>query len=195
MEYNYYKEIMLVKEIFMNTNSKNLIRASMLLAFAVVFQILGRNIPQVNQLLVGPVVNSVLIIAACMCGLGLAIAVGSLTPIIALAVGQLPGAFAPFIPFIIIGNAIFIIVFYFIKSYGNMGKYAGIAFAALIKAGFLFLSASKLIHILNLSIPPKLAAKLVIMMGIPQLVTAIIGGLLGVIFIEVISKRKILINS
>ena len=56
---------------------------------------------------------------------------------------------------------------------------------------FLSLSASKLIPLLKLNIPEKMAAMLVISMGIPQLITALIGGAFALILIEILRKRKV----
>lgn len=174
----------------MNDKVKNLVRASLLLAIAIIIQFLGKNIPQINQFLVGPVVNAILIITAFVCGTWWGVGVGVLTPIMAWLVGQLPGPMAPFIPFIMIGNALFVIFFGILKNYQKWGKYIGLLLGSFIKFLFLSLSAAKLITVFNIGLPPKVASKLVIMMGTPQLITALIGGAIALVLIKLLTKRK-----
>lgn len=174
----------------MNDRVKKLVRASLLLAIAIIVQILGRNIPQINQFLVGPIVNSILILTAFVCGTWWGIGVGVLTPVIAWLVGQLPGPMAPFIPFIMIGNALFVIFFGILKDQQKWGKYIGLILGSFVKFLFLSFSAAKLITVFNIGLPAKVANKLVIIMGIPQLITALIGGVIALVLIEILTKRK-----
>lgn len=172
-------------------NVKKLIRASLLLALAIVAQAIGRGFPQISQLFVGSIVNCILIIAALTCSTYLGTLVGVLTPILAWVIGQLPPPMGPFVPFIVIGNAIYIILFSLIyKKKNNLRKYLSIIIAAIFKYFFLFISSSKLIYLFNLNIPKKVANKLVIMMGFPQLITALIGGALALLLHEMLIKRK-----
>lgn len=71
-------------------NVKKLIRASLLLALAIVAQAIGRGFPQISQLFVGSIVNCILIIAVLTCSTYLGTLVGVLTPILAWGIGQLP---------------------------------------------------------------------------------------------------------
>lgn len=174
-----------------NSNINKLIKASLFLALAIVFQVIGKTVPQISQFFVGPAVNAILILTVAICGGIYGVLVGSLTPILAWLTGQLPSALGPFIPFIIIGNMLFVLSFAFISKRGKYGKYIGIIIGAFIKYMFLSLSASKLIPLLKLNIPEKMAAMLVISMGIPQLITALIGGAFALILIEILRKRKV----
>jgi riboflavin transporter len=179
-----------------NKNVTCLVQSSILLASAIVFQIVGSKVPGINQLLVGSVINAVLIVAAYVCGGFYGTAIGVLTPWTALLVGQLKPAMAPFIPFIMIGNAIFVICFSILASKNKYGKYAGIAFGALFKFGFLYLSATKLIYLFKMNFPNNVAKALSTAMGTTQLITAIIGGAIAITLIEVLVKRvKISQNS
>lgn len=164
-------------------------RSALLLAIAIVFQILGRTFPQISQFLVGPVVNALLILACCICGLWYGVLVGALTPLLAWLVGQLAAPFGPFIPFIMIGNALFIIVFNIFNSKQGLRTYIGVILGAIIKFGFLFFSASKLVKLFALNLPEKVANKLIIAMGIPQLITALIGGILAIFIYKLLVKR------
>lgn len=175
-----------------SVRTKNLIRSSLLLALAIVLQLVGSRVPQqINQFLVGPAVNAILIISAYICGKFWGISIGILTPLLAWLVGQLAAPFAPFIPFIMIGNAIFVLSFSLLKDFKKFGAYLGIIIGAVLKYVFLFLSASKLVGLLNLSIPKKLAGKLILAMGIPQLITALVGGAVALIIIKILESRNI----
>lgn len=176
--------------VIMNKNSRNLVLSSLFLAVAIVFQFIGRVLPQISQIFVGPAVNAVLILSAAICGLGWGVSVGCLTPLLAWLLGQLPAAFGPFIPFIMIGNSIFIVMFYLFKSYKKWGDAVGIVSGALLKFLFLYISATKLINILSLGINPKVAQKLSVAMGSIQLITALAGGALAIIIINLLKRRK-----
>ncbi|MGV8981391.1 ECF transporter S component [Clostridium sp.] len=168
-----------------------LVKASLFLALAIVFQVIGKTTGQISQFFVGPAVNTILILTAAICGGFYGVLVGCLTPILAWLTGQLAGALAPFIPFIIIGNILFVLSFVILNNRGKYGKYLGVIIGAFIKYLFLSISASKLIPLFKLNIPAKIANNLVIAMGIPQLITALIGGALALILIAILEKRKI----
>ncbi|MBU3128114.1 ECF transporter S component [Clostridium tagluense] len=174
-----------------NLNINKLVKASLFLAIAIVFQVIGKTAPQISQFFVGPAINAVLILTAAICGGVFGVLVGCLTPLLAWLTGQLPSAFGPFIPFIIIGNILFILSFVTISNRGKYGKYLGIIIGAFIKYIFLWISASKLITLFQLNIPAKIANKLIIGMGIPQLITALIGGAFALLLIEILKKRKV----
>jgi riboflavin transporter len=172
-----------------NKNVTYLVQSSVLLASAIVFQIVGSRIPGINQLLVGSVINAVLLVAAYLCGTFYGAAIGVLTPWTALLVGQLKPAMAPFIPFIMIGNALFVICFGLLASKMQKGKYAGIALGAVLKFSFLYFSATKLIYLFKMNLPANIAKALATAMGSTQLVTALIGGALALALIETLVKR------
>ncbi|GKU27653.1 ECF transporter S component [Clostridium folliculivorans] len=165
------------------------VKAAFLLAIAIVFQFLGRNIPGINQFLVGPVVNAVLILATFICGSRLGALVAVLTPILAWIVGQLATAMAPFIPFIVVGNLIYILTFSILKNKKH-GLYIGIILGSFIKFAFLSFSASNILKAIDIGIPKKILEKLAVSMGIPQLITALAGGIIAIILIKLLYKRK-----
>lgn len=173
-------------------NIKNLLRSALLLAIAIIFQIVGKNVPAISQAFVGPAVNAVLIITAYTCGTVWGITVGALTPLLAWLTAQLPSPMGPFIPFIMMGNCIFVTSFGLLKNKGALGKTLGIVIGAILKYLFLFLSASKLVSVFKLGIPEKIAEKLIIMMGLPQLATALVGGFAALALIEILRKRKVI---
>lgn len=174
----------------MKSNTKSIVTAAMLLAIAIVMQIIGRNIPQINQFLVGPVVNAVLLLTTIYCGAKWGVLTGILTPLMAYLVGQLLPPMAPFIPFIMIGNIIYVIVFALLRKH-TYGDYIGVFLGSLVKYLFLFFSANKIIHWINLGIAPKVAEKLAIMMGVPQFITGIVGGAIALAIYVMLSKRNV----
>jgi len=155
-------------------DTKNIVKTSMLLAIAIVIQLLGRSFPQINQFLVGPLINAILILATFI-----------------WLVGQLPAPMAPFIPFIIIGNLVYVIAFGVLSKY-KYGKYIGILVGSFVKYLFLSFSATKVVYLLDVNIPKKVLEKLAIMMSTPQLVTAIIGGIFALILITLLARRNII---
>lgn len=170
------------------SKNNNLVKSGLLLAIAIIFQLIGKALPQVSQFLVGPIVNAILILTVLICGLWYGIALGVLTPVLAWILGQLAAPFGPFIPFIIIGNAIFVIIFYLLKNI-KYGQYAGIIAGAFLKFAFLFVSAKFIAKALNL-IPAKLLSKLAFAMGVPQLITGLIGGVIAIILYTLLKNRK-----
>lgn len=173
-----------------NRNTKSIVRAALLLATVIVFQFIGRNIPQINQFFVGPFVNTVLLIVTYICGTKWGLFTGLLTPIMAFLVGQLAAPMAPFIPFIAIGNMIYVLIFGLLKQ-AKIKRIAGIILGSLAKFTFLYFSAVKLSGLFNLNIPPKVLSNLAVAMGIPQLITGLAGGVLALAIIEILVKRKI----
>ncbi|CDF59373.1 ECF transporter S component [Thermobrachium celere] len=176
----------------MISKTNKIVYSSLLLAIGIVFQIIGRNIPQFNQFLVGPIINSILILTAFICGRWWGVGVGTLTPLLAWFVGQLATPLAPFIPFIMIGNILYVLTFsLFIQ--GNMIKRAiGVILGALIKFVFLTFASTKLIKLVGLSFPPKIAKVLATSMSFPQLITALLGGALALIIIELLRRRRVI---
>jgi riboflavin transporter len=179
-------------EIQVKSKTDKLVKSSLLLAIAVISQALGRSYPQISQIFVGPTVNAVLILTALICGTGWGVGVAALTPLLAYVTGQLPQAMAPFLPFIIIGNILLVLCSGLIGRNKPHGKLAGIILGAMLKFTFLYFSALKLIHVFNLGIKPPAAQKLVIMMGYPQLATALLGGAAALVLLKLLEKRKII---
>lgn len=174
----------------MNSNVKNMTRSGMLLAVAMVFQLIGASIgmPRINQFFVGSVVNAVLILAASICGIWWGVLIGVLTPITAWVLRQLASPLLPFTPFIMVSNAIFVVVFSTLDKKIKSGKYIGYGLGAVLKFLFLFVAASRFVTFAT-GLPDKISKNIVAMMGIPQLITAIIGGGAALIIVNIIEKR------
>ena len=93
---------------------------------------------------------------------------------VALANGLLPVALAPMIPFIMLSNVIYLQSFSFLET--KTKSVTAVFIAALLKTIFLTLVVRFLMSGL-LALP--LLAKVQVMMTLPQLWTAVVGGLLA----------------
>ena len=69
-----------------------------------------------NQFITGPIINATLFLAAAILGSGPAILIGLVPSVVALSSGLLPVHLAPMVPFIMISNAILILVFNYLKK-------------------------------------------------------------------------------
>jgi hypothetical protein len=138
-----------------------------------------------QQLITGSIVNAVLLLSLVLLGREAAILVGFLPSVISLSLGFLPVVFAPFLPFIIGGNIILVLVFGFLRKKNY--------WLAMVSAGFLkfvFLAVSSSI-IVNLFIKsPIMAKQLAFMMSWPQLLTAICGGVLAYSLLKIYGYKK-----
>ncbi|MGV8146428.1 MAG: ECF transporter S component [Alkaliphilus sp.] len=167
----------------MKNKTKKMVLTALLLAITLVFQIGFRAFAQPA---VGPLVNMMLILSVLFVGMGGAIVIGALTPIIAFLVGIMP--LFPLVPFIAVGNAVLVIVFGLIaKNKDNISMGIGVIVAALAKFAFLAFSVR---YLLILFIP-KVPQPLVLAMSLPQLYTALAGGVAALIIFKFIPKNTI----
>lgn len=155
----------------MNGRIKFLTRTAILLALTVAFQSL-----KLGQFFTGPLVNAVLFISACTVGWQAGVFIGAITPWIALLVGILKPVLAPAVPFIMLGNALLVIVFSFLKP---LNSYMAVLVSSVSKFGILYIATRFLLH-LNPNISYALQ--------LPQLITALIGGALALIVISVLNS-------
>lgn len=168
--------------------TRNMIFSALFLTLAVLIQILGKNIPEINQFFVGPMVNAILLLTVYFAGLKWAILIGALTPVLAFFAGVLATPMAPFIPFIAIGNLLYSLIFALLKDV-KFGEASGVLLASFVKFLFLFVSATKLINIIALGIPEPVKAKLAVAMGVPQLITALAGGFIAIALYKMLKSR------
>ena len=137
-----------------------------------------------QQLIVGPIVNATLFISAATLGTASAIMIGLIPSVISISVGLLPAVLAPVIPFIMISNAIMVSVFSILKK---RNFFLGVVAAGLLKYLFLYATSSVVISLL---LKKEVASSVAQMMSWPQLVTALIGGLIAFLFLKA-SKYKV----
>ncbi|WIV11763.1 ECF transporter S component [Proteiniborus sp. MB09-C3] len=155
----------------MNKKVGTLTRAAILLAIALVFQFV-----KMGQLVTGSGINAVLIIAAQICGLPWAMAIGFITPFMAVVLGVQPPAMIIVVPFIIAGNILYGTIYSLLK---RRSKIIGVIAAAFIKFGLLY-SAVNFFLTVN---PPIKAA-----LSFPQLLTALIGGSIALVVLQVLER-------
>lgn len=152
-------------------NVKFVTRTAILLALTLAFQML-----KLPQPFTGPAVNTMLFVSTAVVGIGGGITIGALTPWIALINGILNPVLAPAIPFIMIGNGVLVTLFGLLK---RTNIYLAIVAAALFK--YIVLSTAVRFVI---NVPPPVAKAL----QIPQLYTALTGGVIALIVIKVLEK-------
>lgn len=134
------------------------------------------------QWLTGPLVNTMLLLTCALVGPVEAVILGLLPSTLALASGLLPLPLAPTIPFIMIGNALYIAAFH----YAGKKQVLGVLLGSAIKYLFLFFAARLLLAPL---IASSALPALFMMLGTAQLVTALIGGVLALGILTFLPRR------
>ena len=163
-------------------------RLGLLISLTVIIQIAGFPQP-----ITGPLINMLLFITTSMLGWIAGVLLGCLTPLTALIRGQLPSVLAPLVPFIAAANAILVLAYYFI--YYKLLRHTNhlyslniiVAFTCASVAKYLFfILVVKIIfpYIVNISIPDNFA----IILMTPQLLTALGGGVLFLIFLNILNR-------
>lgn len=148
-----------------------------------------------GQFVTGSVVNLILLVSAFMIGIYGGLTIAILSPMLAFLAGIGP-AFIQIIPFIAVGNAIFVAIAWLIgkKSiHAFNGKNASLSTVGLIAASvskFLFLWLGLVVIALPLipGIKEKQIAVISASFSWPQLVTALIGSILAMIIVPQLKK-------
>ncbi|WP_027627802.1 ECF transporter S component [Ruminiclostridium cellobioparum] len=164
-------------------NIRMITRTAVLLAVVVVVQIVGRSLPN-NNFIVGPLVNMCLLLAAMTAGMAGGITIAILSPFTSLINNNAPiaAALLPFAPVIALANIIFVLAFYLLY---NKNKFIGLGVGAVLKFGVLFLGIRIFLNIFSF---PKFTQKLFELFSWPQLLTAVIGGLVAIPVIYSVRK-------
>ena len=136
----------------------------------IIFVLIATYAPLLKQqMITGPIVNATLFLSTIYLGSQAGIMVGLIPSIISLSIGLLPLALTPMVPFIMVSNAILILTFAYLK---NKNFWLAMITASIFKFAFLY------------TISFHLAPKLAFMMGLPQLITALIGGAIAFAIIK-----------
>ncbi len=141
-----------------------------------------------NQWLTGPIVNALLILALFIVGIRAAVFIALIPSVIALSVGLLPALLAPMIPFIMIGNILFVLTIDFIyNKFGsnNSSYWISVLIASSLKFIFLFLSVN---IISKLLLKSELAIKVAQVLSWPQFYTALLGGVIAFVILKWLKK-------
>jgi riboflavin transporter FmnP len=178
------------------SKTKFITRTAVILALAVMFQNLRYLIGAMpnSNLIIGSLVNLTIIVATGSVGLLSGIIVSLVTPIVAFYQGHLPHFFLA--PVTMLGNCVFAVIFYLLiksKLTQPVSTALGIVSGAIIKWIVLYWLGIKIV--LDLFIPDMPAQKASVIaaaFNIPQIITALIGGILGAVIIKVINSKHTL---
>lgn len=118
-----------------------------------------------NQIITGTIVNALLFMAAYRLPLFNTFLIAILPSSVALLRGLLPAPMVLLIPYIILSNTILVSVFSFMKKTPKLGVFT----ASLLKFGFLYS--------VTLVLAQQLNSPLIAMFQWPQLITALLGGM------------------
>ena len=158
------------------TDQKRITRTALLLALAILCQSLRFFLPApvfLSTFVIGTLVNACLLIALQTTGIGSALLIACITPVVAYFQQLLP--IPVFILPVAIGNSLYIWLFQRLSHIGSV--WPAIGGAALGKAAFFYLAFSWLLTLIQ--IPAPMAAAILFVMGWPQLITGIMGGVLA----------------
>ena len=171
----------------MKTNSQTMIRwvsrTAALFALTLVIQLIG-----LPQPITGPLVNAFLLLATMIVGVSSGILIGLFTPWVAFSRGILPAPLGPMIPFIMLGNATLVVIFFLItlRRKNNIG-FMGLGIVVGSVAKYLVLSQSVAFLV---SVPPAVAKA----MQLPQLITALAGGAIALIIKQALIRTNFFKN-
>lgn len=164
----------------MNSKIRLMTRSGIMLALLLVVQFLTRGM---SQIVTGSSVNFVLAISVFLCGIKGSIAVALISPFAAFVLGIGP-AFFLIVPFVALGNAVYIAMLWFIsfktKIDNKTVKYTvSVIVSSVLKFLTLYFSIVKLV-LPMLGLPEQKLETISAMFSFPQLVTALAGGILAV---------------
>lgn len=176
----------------MTIRTKTVARFIFLTTITLIIEMIG-----LPQPFTGPLVNMMLILTTLLLNPFAGAGLGVITPLIAVLRGQLPAPLIPMVPFIIVANALYVLTFAAVRrALQRLGPcerpilapacWFGLFVGSALKFGFLYLSART---ILPLLLAKQLPTKLIALMSLPQLVTALVGGGLAFFFYQLLVKR------
>ena len=141
-----------------------------------------------NQFVTGSAVNLILIVSAITCGLGSGATVAIVSPVLAKLFGI--GPLWQIIPMIMLGNLALVLVWRLLGSRGDKKIWYPVALVAAAGAKFLvlWLGVTKWIVPIVLGLPAKKAAIVSAAFSWPQIVTAVIGGVLAILVLPLVKK-------
>lgn len=161
-------------------------RTGVFIALLIVMQAVTAGLS--NQLITGSIVNLILIVSVMTCGMATGLSVGVISPIVAKFFNI--GPLWTIIPFIIIANCVFVLLWYIIGHQNVKSKKLSYVLALLVASLSKFLTLYygivKFAIPMLLDIPETKAAVLSNMFSVPQLVTALIGGALAIVILPIL---------
>lgn len=180
----------------MNKQIKWITRTALLLALSLLFQSLRGSIPKIilpglgemDQYIIGSLVNTTLILAAITVGLSGGLVLAIVTPVVALLQGEI--AFQIMMPFVALGNIAIVI---FVALLYKKNKILAFGSGIIAKFVTLLLTINLIvIPYLTPSLPAEKAgvvsAMLSFKFGYPQLITATLGAILAYLLIPILES-------
>lgn len=172
----------------MNRKALWITQTALLLALLITVQIVTAGFG--TTLITGSLVNLILIVSVTVAGLSSGLAVALLSPIFAYFVGIGP-AFWQIVFCVALGNALFVLCWWIIAGKVREKKISyyvtATISAALIKFIFLYFVIVKFLVPIILQIPEPKAKIVSAAFSYPQLITALIGGVLATIILPVLT--------
>ncbi|MCL2046107.1 MAG: ECF transporter S component [Oscillospiraceae bacterium] len=174
----------------MNIKSKVLwtTRTAVFIALLVILQMATASLG--NTIVTGSIVNMMLIVSLMTCGLSSGLSVAVVSPIMAKIIGI--GPFWSLIPFIIAGNIALISVWHFIGNRKMERKHTAaivaLICAAIAKFLVLYIGIVRIAIPILLGLPEQQAVVISYMFSMPQLITALIGGIIAFILLPTLKK-------
>jgi len=179
----------------MNNKVRWIVFTAMMLALCVLFQFIRTLVPvlstvpifgpfNLSQLIVGALVNLTLIITTWYIGFWSGAAVSVLSTVIAFAQGQLP--FPQMIIAVSAGNLILCLIVWLFRK--PKLRLPGMVLASVVKPGLLWLLVTQIM--VSFAPNEKVAANISVMFSWPQIITALIGGILALLIYPRLAAAK-----
>ncbi len=181
----------------MNKQIKWITQTALLLALALVFQSLRAVLPKImipglgesDQLVIGSLVNTVLIVSSLTVGLSSGIVIAIATPLVAFMQGEL--AFPIMLPFVALGNIVIVLV---VGLLYDKNKIFALVSGSIAKFVTIFLTITLIaspIIVGGLPADKGLAVKtmLTFKFGYPQLFTALLGSIISLLILPILKPR------
>lgn len=171
--------------------AKWIVQTALFVAILIIFQSLSAPL---GQLVTGSLVNFVLIAATVLIDTKSGIVVAAISPIFAFLLGIGP-KLPPLIPFIILGNLVLVVIWHLIiKKTPIKNQWLQYGTAAVIgavcKFFVLFLTVTKCLLPYFLQLPAPQTKLITTMFSVPQLITALIGGIAATILLPMLQRVK-----
>ncbi len=143
-----------------------------------------------NIIITGTIVNLLLIVSVMTCGLSSGITVAVISPIMAKLLGI--GPLWVLIPFIAAGNIVLILLWHFIGKHNRGHKYVAyitaLIVAAMAKFSVLYIGIVQIAVPFFLGLPEPQASVISKMFSIPQIITALAGGIIATMILPSLKK-------
>ncbi len=176
------------------SKTKFITRTAVILALAIIFQNLRYFIGAMpySTYIIGSLVNLSIIVATGAVGLVSGLIISFVTPVVALFQGHLPHVYL--MPVTMLGNAVLATVFYVFKRSRfaePFNAFLGVAVGAVIK--WIVMYWVGIVVVLRMfvpNLPPQKVTIISAAFNIPQIITALIGGVLGIIIIKALKRKN-----